>query len=64
MEAAIPAEDARELGDVRGLEQRLTQQRGVVPRFKQKFLLDGEGLEEAALLFCTHGLASGGVAVC
>ena len=50
MLTGIPAEELEELRDVRGLKQRLKQSHGLVPRFRQRLLFDGESLAETALL--------------
>ena len=39
-----------EVSDVRSLKQRLSQLRGLPPRFRQRLLLNGRGLEDAVEL--------------
>ena len=41
---------AGEVSDVRSLKRRLSQLPGLPPRFRQRLLLDGRGLEDAVML--------------
>ena len=43
--ATLPADDVR---DVRAVKQRLHKTHGVPPRFRQRVLLDGKNLDDAA----------------
>ncbi|CAE7321596.1 ANKRD50 [Symbiodinium sp. KB8] len=51
----IPTRELPGLGNVRGLKQHLHQFHGVASRFRQRFLLQGECLEDTALLRSAAG---------
>ena len=62
--AEVTSVPLEELSDVRCLKQRLTHLHGFPPRFRQRLLLHGANLEDAAELDCPMSLDSWRVQGC